>query len=119
VEIIFHAHHATISPRMRRRAELAVEQAARRLARAVDGVVRFEQDGPVKRVEIVLHAPRKRDIIARGEARFYGPAMTVAIDKLSAQVRKLRDLQSSARKRRVTSARKAVGGNRKLVGAQG
>ena len=119
MEIIFHAHHATISPRLRRRAETAVEQAARRLARAVDGVVRFEQDGPVKRVEIVLHAPRKRDIVARGEGKFYGPAMTAALDKLSAQVRKLRDLKSSARKRRVTSVRKSANGNRKLIGAQG
>ena len=119
MEIIFHAHHATISPRMRRRAELAVEQAATRLGRAVDGVVRFEQDGPVKRVEIVLHAPRRRDVVARGEARFYGPAMTVAIDKLSAQVRKLRDLKSSVRKRRAASLRKAAGGNRKLMGVQG
>jgi ribosome-associated translation inhibitor RaiA len=119
VEIIFHAHHATFSPRLRRRAELAVELAATRLGRAVDAVVRFEQDGPVKRVEIVLHAPRKRDIVARGEARFYGPAMTVALDKLSAQVRKLRDLKSSARKRGATSSRKAAGGNRKVMGVQG
>ena len=119
MEIIFHAHHATISPRLRRRAELAVEQVSRRLARTVDAVVRFEQDGPVKRVEIVLHAPKKRDIVARGEAKFYGPAMTVAIEKLGAQVRKLRDLQSSARKRRTTSARKVAGGNRKLVAALG
>lgn len=119
MEIIFHAHHATFSPRLRRRAELAVEQAATRLGRAVDAVVRFEQDGPVKRVEIVLHAPRKRDIIARGEGKFYGPAMTVALDKLSAQVRKLRDLKSSARKRGAASARKAANGNRKLMGVQG
>ena len=119
MEIIFHAHHATISPRLRRRAELAVEQVAGRLARTVDAVVRFEQDGPVKRVEIVLRAPKRRDIVARGEAKFYGPAMTVAIDKLAAQVRKLRDLQSSARKRRTTSARKVAGGNRKLVAALG
>lgn len=119
MEIIVHAHHATISPRMRRRAQLAVEDAAKRLARAVDGIVRFEQDGPVKRVEIVLHAPRTRDIFARGEAKFYGPAMTIAIDKLSAQVRKLRDLKSSNRKRRETSARKAIAGNRRLAGARG
>jgi ribosome-associated translation inhibitor RaiA len=118
VEIIFHAHHAKISARMRRRAELAVEHAARRLDRAVDGIVRFEQDGPVKRVEIVLHTPRKPDIVARGEARYYGPAMTVAIDKLSAQVRKLRQLKLSDRKRNARSVRKA-GAAGELVGAEG
>jgi hypothetical protein len=45
--------------------------------------------------------------------------MTVALDKLSAQVRKLRDLKSSARKRGATSSRKAAGGNRKVMGVQG
>jgi ribosome-associated translation inhibitor RaiA len=107
VEIIFHAHHAVIGPRMRRRAELAVERAARRLSRAVDAVIRFEQDGPVKRVEIVLHAPRQRNIVALGEARFYGPALTSAIDKLSAQVRKLgATRKSGVRKRAATLDRK-------------
>jgi len=104
VEIIFHAHHATISPRIRRLAELAVEQAAKRLSRAVDAIVRIEQDGSVKRVEIVLHAPRNRDIVARGEAKFYGPAMTIAVDRLQAQVRKLRELKSSDRKRLAAGA---------------
>ncbi len=103
---------------MRRRAELAVEQTAERLSRAVDAIVRIEQDGPVKRVEIVLHAPRNRDIVARGEARFYGPAMTIAVDRLSAQVRKLRELKSVDRKRRSASARRAGIANRKTAGVQ-
>jgi ribosome-associated translation inhibitor RaiA len=104
---------------MQRRAELAVEQAAKRLSRAVDAIVRIEQDGPVKRVEIVLHAPRNRDIVARGQAKFYGPAMTIAVDRLSAQVRKLRELKASDRKRRGASARKAGIGNRMTAGAEG
>lgn len=100
MEIIFHAHHAVISARMRRRAELAVQRAAARLTRTVDAIVRFEQDGPVKRVEIVLHAPRQRNIVALAEDRFYGRALSAAIDKLSAQVRKLgRARKSAARKR--------------------
>lgn len=108
MEIIFHAHHAPISPRMRRRAELAAERAAKRLSRAVDAVVRFEQDGPVKRVEIVLRAPRQRNVVALGEARFYGPALTTAITRLSAQVRKLaRARKSGIRKREAALARKA------------
>lgn len=119
MEIVFHAHHATISPRMRRRAELAVEQTAKRLSRVVDAIVRIEQDGPVKRVEIVLHSPRNRDIVARGEAKFYGPAMTIAVDRLSVQVRKLRELQSRDRKRRAASARKAGTGDRETAGAEG
>lgn len=99
MDIIFHAHHAAISDRMRLRAELAAQRAAARLKRAVDVVVRFEQDGPVKRVEIVLHAPRQRDIVALGEDRFYGRALSAAISKLSAQVRRIgRERKSGVRK---------------------
>jgi ribosome-associated translation inhibitor RaiA len=90
VEIIFHAHNAPIPTRLRKRAEIAVKRVSSRLTRAVDAIVRFEQDGPVKRVEIVLRAPRQRNVVALGEAKFYGPALTTAIEKLGAQVRKLR-----------------------------
>ena len=99
MEIIFHVHHAAVSQRMRRRAEAAARRAASGHARAVDAVVRFEQDGPVKRVEIVLHAPRQRDIVASGEARFFGPALATAVDKLTAQIRKLRDTRKSSKRK--------------------
>lgn len=89
MDIIFHAHHATISDAMRRRAEAGARRIARRMGRAVDAVIRFEQDGPVKRVEIVLHAPSKRDVIARAESRFFGLALTACLDRLSAQARSL------------------------------
>jgi len=118
VEIIFHAHNAPIPDRLRRRAELALNQAAERLARAVDAIVRFEQDGPVKRVEIVLHAPRQRKVIALGEGKFYGPALTIAIDRLGAQVRKLRRAHKpDVRKRAVTRARKTGNLKRATKGA--
>ena len=108
MEIIFHAHNAPIPDRLRKRAELALHQTARRLTQAVDAIVRFEQDGPVKRVEIVLHAPRQRKVIALGEGRFYGPALTTAIERLGAQVRKLRRAHKpSVRKRAATRARKS------------
>jgi len=106
VEIIFHTHHATISNSMRRRVEAGVRRTAARLKRAVDAILRFEQDGPVKRVEIVLHAPRQRDLVARGEGRYFGPAFSAANDRLIAQIRTLRKNQRSAR--RVPSAGKAA-----------
>ena len=106
MEIIFHAHHANISDRMRRRAEAAVKRAAIRLARAVDAIIRFEQDGPVKRVELLLHAPRQRDLIARGEARYFGPAFAAAMDRLIAQIQALRATRRTAR--RVVAAGKAA-----------
>jgi ribosome-associated translation inhibitor RaiA len=116
--VIFHSHHAPVSERMRRRAELAANRAATRLARTVDAVVRFEQDGPVKRVEIVLHTPRQRDIVALGEARFYSRALTAAINKLSAQVRRLgKSRKSGIRKRAVNRARKTGASGRETTGA--
>ena len=106
MDIIFHAHHAIVSERMRRRAEAAVRKAAVRLGRTVDGIIRFEQDGPVKRVEILLHAPRQRDLMGRGQGRYFGPAFTTAMDKLIAQIRPLRASRRTAR--RATSTRKVA-----------
>jgi len=107
VDIIFHAHHAVVSDRMRRRAEAAVRRAGLRLTRTVDAIIRFEQDGPVKRVEILLHAPRQRDLMARGQARYFGPAFAAAMDRLLAQIRPLRTSRRTAR-RRGASTRKAA-----------
>jgi len=89
VEIVFHAHHAVISDDLRSRAERVVHKAAARLRRAVDATVRFEEDGPTRRVEIVLHAPRHRPVVAEGEARLFGPALTAAAERLQAQVAKI------------------------------
>ena len=106
MDIIFHAHHAIVSDRMRRRAEAAVRKAALRLGRTVDAIIRFEQDGPVKRVEILLHAPRQRELMGRGEGRYFGPAFAAAMDKLIAQIRSLRASRRTAR--RATSTRKVA-----------
>lgn len=100
MEIIFHTHHANISEPMRRRVETAVMRTAARLKRTVDAILRFEQDGPVKRVEIVLHAPRQRKLVARGEGRYFGPAFSAANDRLIAQIGSLRKSQRTARRAR-------------------
>jgi hypothetical protein len=60
----------------------------------------------VKRVEILLHAPRQRDLMGRGEGRYFGPAFATAMDKLIAQIRPLRTSRRTAR--RATSTRKAA-----------
>lgn len=107
MEIIFHAHHANISDRMRKRAEAAVRRLGQRMSRAIDAVIRFEQDGPVKRVEIVLHAPGKRSLVARAEGQFFGQVLTVAVERLTRQIKTLRDSRRSAQ--RVPAAAKAAG----------
>ena len=90
MEILFQSHHARVSDHMRERARIAVTKLGARLTRAVNAVVRFEEDGPTRRVEIVLHAPKKRAMVAEGSARFFGPALAYAIDRLEAQARQLK-----------------------------
>jgi ribosome-associated translation inhibitor RaiA len=97
VEIIFHAHHATIPEPLRVRAERAVLKFGRRLQRAVDAVVRFEDDGPTRRVEIVLHAPKQRNLVAEGRSRSYAAALTDALTRLQAQIPKKNPSRTRAR----------------------
>ncbi|MBX6331292.1 MAG: HPF/RaiA family ribosome-associated protein [Gemmatimonadaceae bacterium] len=90
MEIIFHAHHAVVPEALRQRAERAVRKLARRFSRIVDAIVRFEADGPVRRVEIVLRAPRSRRFVALGVDRAYGPALAVAAARMEAQVTRVK-----------------------------
>jgi len=106
MQIIFHSHHASVSERMRLRAERGVRKLAARLGGAVDAVIRFEDDGPTRRVEIVMHASRHRRLIAEGQARFLGPALAQAVDGLRDQVDRARRLRSKAARRR--AAQKAA-----------
>lgn len=88
MDVIFHAHHAVISDRVRARAQNAVERFASRLKRTVDAVVRFEGDGRTRRVEIVLHAPRNRRLVAEGRGAFFGAALGNAIRGIESQLRR-------------------------------
>lgn len=86
MDVIFHSHNAVISQRLRSRAESIIHKLEVRSARAVRAVVRFEQDGPTRRVEIVMHASRRPPLISNGYARNYGPALSEAIHNLQAQL---------------------------------
>ena len=86
MEVIFHAHNAIISPRLRSRAESVMHKLEARVSRAVRTTVLFEQDGPTRRVEIVMHASRRPPLISNGYARRYGPALTEAVENLEAQL---------------------------------
>ena len=108
MEIVFHEHHAEISDRMRERARLVVARVARRLDRVVDAIVRFEQDGPTRRVEIVLRSPRQRNIMAKAESRYFGSALAVVTERLLAQLPKKDTVKTrsrtEARTRRVVAS---------------
>jgi len=86
MEIVFHTHHAAVSERMRRRAETALTKAARRAQRPVDAVIRFEQDGPTRSVELVLHTASGRRYVTRAESRYFGNALADAARRLTRQI---------------------------------
>ena len=98
MDIIFHGHHASVSERMRQRAAAGVRKLTTRMERAVDAIIRFEEDGPVRRVEIILHAPRQKRLIAEAEGRYYGPALIATLARLKTQIASVkRDGKARAR----------------------
>lgn len=104
MEIIFHAHHAHISPRLQLRAERALRKTVERLGRAVDATARFEEDGPTHRVELVLRAPRGKRLVASGEGRTFGPALTEALGRLGAQVEHVKRPRKAVTRRRAAKS---------------
>lgn len=99
MQIIFHSH-ASVSDRMRGRAEQGVRKLATRLGGTVDAVIRFDDDGPMRRVEIVMRASRHRRLVAGGEGRYLGAALSEAIDGLRDQIDRARRARTKAARRR-------------------
>ncbi len=86
MEIVFQYHDAPVSDNMRRRAEQVLRKVARRANRVVDGVIRFQQDGAARRVELTMHAANGRRYVASADARYFGSALSDAARKLAMQV---------------------------------
>jgi ribosome-associated translation inhibitor RaiA len=86
MDIVFHAHHADVSPNMRRRAEAAIRRVARHSRRPLDATIRFVEDGPSRTVELVLHTANGRQFVARSEGRYFGSALADAARRLTMQV---------------------------------
>ena len=86
MEVVYHAHNAVISDRMKERASRGLAKLSQRLDRAGDATVRFHQDGPTRRVEIRINTAGQRDLVSEGMARYYGPALKIALAHLESQV---------------------------------
>lgn len=97
MEIKIHGHQTDITESVRLKAEDGSRKLAEHLQRAVNADVWFGEDGVMKTVEIVLHAPGYKNLVAKAEAKYHDPALTDAIAKLDAQIRKLK----SAKKKQV------------------
>lgn len=90
METHFHGHQTEITDGLRHRAAEGARKLAEHLQRAVDADVWFGEDGVLKTVEIVLHAPRRKNLVAKSAAKFHEAALTDAIAKLDAQIRRLK-----------------------------
>jgi ribosomal subunit interface protein len=95
--IQFHGHQTEITDVLRVRAREGTEKLAEHLGRPVDADIWFDGDGVSRTVGVVLHAPRHRTLVAYGEGKYHGAALSEAIAKLDGQIRRMK----SARKRRV------------------
>jgi len=89
VEIVFQSHHAQVTERMRLAARHGLDKLAPRMARPVSAVVRFEEDGRIRRVEVEVQA-RGRMLVAEGTGRYFGPALSAALAHLATQLRRTR-----------------------------
>ncbi len=105
MEIRFHAHHADVSEPMRTRAERAVLKAAERIPRVVEAIIRFEQDGALRRVSLTFRAPMHHDIVGSAEARYFGPALTLALARVKAQAAKENKVKPKGRAHQLARAR--------------
>lgn len=106
MDIVFHGHGVSVSHHMRQRAIRGVRKLTVRNERAVDAIIRFEEDGPRRRVEIVLHAPRHRRLVAEAEGRYFGPTLTSALARLRIQIGALKKT-ARARAARVRAVARA------------
>jgi hypothetical protein len=90
VEMVFSHRGIALTQSMLKKAERAVLKAAERIPRATGAIVRFDEDGPERRVEIVFTAPRGTRLVAAAAGRYWGPALNAALVKLVRQASKER-----------------------------
>ncbi|MBX3175486.1 MAG: hypothetical protein KF709_13810 [Gemmatimonadaceae bacterium] len=105
MDVVIHSHHASVSEHMRKRALRAVQRVATRLPRAVEAILRFEEDGPTKRVTVTLRAPRHHDLMGRADGKFFGPALVAALARVTTQINREKRGAGHASKRTAARAR--------------
>lgn len=107
MDIVFHLHHATISDRLRARAAQGLRKLADRCPGAVGGAIRFEHDGSMRLVEVALNAPGRKQLFAKSQGRYWGPAIADALKQLEHQVSGVRRSRKE-QGRQAAEARRAV-----------
>ncbi len=90
MQLVFKHSGVSLTQSMLKKAERAVLKSAVRIPRATGATVRFDEDGPERRVEIVFTAPRGTRLVATAAGRYWGPALNAALLKLVRQASKER-----------------------------
>jgi ribosome-associated translation inhibitor RaiA len=88
MEIQFHGHQTAITEGLRVKATEGVQKLAEHLARPVDADVWFGEDGVLKTVEIVLHAPSYDNLVGKSDGKYHEPALAAQIRKLKTAKKK-------------------------------
>ena len=94
MEIVLSHRGVALTKSMLKKAEGAVRRAAERVPRATGATVRFNEDGPERRVEIVFSAPQGVRLVASSSGRYWGPALAAALAKLVRQASRERHTPS-------------------------
>jgi len=100
MDIQFHGHQTEITDSFRTRASEGVQKLIEHLGRPVGADVWLGGDGVKKTVELVLHAPHYEKLVAKGNGKYREPALSDAIAKMDAQIRRLK----TAKKKQVREA---------------
>lgn len=100
MDIQFHGHQTEITDSLRTRATEGVQKLIEHLGRPVDADVWVDGEGVKKTVEVILHAPHYDNLVAKGNGKYHEPALTDAIAKMDAQIRRLK----TAKKKQVHEA---------------
>ena len=86
MQIQIHAPEPLVPSVIRERAESGVRKLASRLGGATDATVKFDTDGGPRSVEVMLHAPGHRPLVARAAGRHFGAALRDALSALQQQI---------------------------------
>lgn len=97
MEIQFHGHQTEITDGLRTKATDGILKLIEHLGRDADADVWVGEDGVMKTVELVLHAPHYENLVAKSDSKYHETALTDAIAKADKQIRKLK----SAKKKQV------------------
>ena len=110
MDIVFHAHHAPVTDSMRERAQRIVSKVASRMTRVTGAIVRFEEDGPTRKVVVELHASGRK-LVVDSRGRSFDAALADAGQRLQRRAQREKNRKHSMRTRRLSTGRDDAGDN--------